>query len=80
MEWFGEKAELEALLEVGENAWDEIEFDEIEVKRCHDRGRSGWFLLINFIPIIGALWLWVELCFLRGTKGPSRFGPDPLGN
>jgi signal transduction histidine kinase len=30
VEQFGAKAELEALLEVGENAWDEIEFDEIE--------------------------------------------------
>jgi len=28
-----------------------------------------------------ALWVWaiVELGFLRGTKGPNRYGPDPLG-
>src|SRR5215831_12440983 len=31
----------------------------IGVKRCHDRDRSGWFLLISLIPIIGVIWLFV---------------------
>ena len=26
-----------------------------------------------------SIWLFVEIGFLRGTPGPSRFGPDPLG-
>jgi len=47
-------------------------------KRCHDRGRSGWFQAIVLIPIIGAIWLLVELGFLKGTEGENRFGPDPL--
>lgn len=51
----------------------------IGARRCHDRGRSGWFQLIILIPLIGAIWLLVELGFLRGTHGPNRFGPDPLG-
>jgi uncharacterized membrane protein YhaH (DUF805 family) len=46
-------------------------------KRCHDRDRSGWFQLIILIPVLGALWLLVELGFLRGTIGANRFGPDP---
>lgn len=50
----------------------------VGVKRCHDRDRSGWFLLIAFIPLIGGLWLLIELGCLRGTVGPNRFGPDPL--
>ncbi len=50
----------------------------VSVKRCHDRDRSGWFLLIYFIPIIGELWVSIELGFLRGTAGANRFGPDPL--
>jgi uncharacterized membrane protein YhaH (DUF805 family) len=50
----------------------------IEVKRCHDRDRSGWFLLISLIPVIGAIWLFVELGCLRGTIGGNRFGPDPV--
>jgi uncharacterized membrane protein YhaH (DUF805 family) len=26
-----------------------------------------------------AMWLFIETGFLRGTPGPNRFGPDPLG-
>ena len=48
------------------------------IKRCHDRDRSGRFLLIGLIPIVGAIWLLVDLGFLRGTAGPNGFGPDPL--
>ncbi|MDP9195786.1 MAG: DUF805 domain-containing protein [Pseudomonadota bacterium] len=50
----------------------------VYVKRVHDRNRSGWFLLIQLIPIVGAIWLIVEAGFLKGTEGPNRFGPDPL--
>ncbi|HEV2264488.1 MAG TPA: DUF805 domain-containing protein [Stellaceae bacterium] len=50
----------------------------VSIKRCHDRDRSGWFLLIGLIPIVGGIWLLVELGFLRGTTGSNRFGPDPL--
>lgn len=49
----------------------------VSVKRCHDRDRSGWFIFISLIPIIGGIWLLVELGFLRGTEGPNRFGGDP---
>jgi uncharacterized membrane protein YhaH (DUF805 family) len=48
------------------------------IKRCHDRDKSGWFMLLNLIPLIGPLWLLVELGFLHGSDGPNRFGPDPL--
>jgi uncharacterized membrane protein YhaH (DUF805 family) len=27
-----------------------------------------------------SLWLFIEIGFLRGTHGPNRFGPDPLGD
>jgi uncharacterized membrane protein YhaH (DUF805 family) len=50
----------------------------VQVKRWHDRDKSGWWVLINFIPIIGDLWSLVENGFLRGTAGSNRFGPDPL--
>lgn len=49
----------------------------VGVKRCHDRNRTGWFLLIGLIPLV-SIWLEVEMGFLRGTVGPNRFGPDPL--
>lgn len=51
----------------------------ISVKRWHDRGKSGWWVLINLIPLVGIVWTIVECGFLRGTPGPNRFGPDPLG-
>jgi uncharacterized membrane protein YhaH (DUF805 family) len=48
-------------------------------KRAHDRDKSAWFLAIGLIPLIGAIWLLVELGFLDGTPGPNRFGPSPKG-
>jgi uncharacterized membrane protein YhaH (DUF805 family) len=50
------------------------------VKRCHDRDRPGWYLLIWFVPLIGQIWLSIELAFFRGTSGPNRYGPDPLSS
>lgn len=47
-------------------------------KRWHDRGKSGWWTLIILIPIIGPIWLLVELGALEGTRGPNQYGPDPL--
>jgi len=48
-----------------------------QVKRWHDRDKSGWLVLVNFIPIAGAIWTIVELGFLRGTNGANKFGPQP---
>ena len=45
-------------------------------KRLHDRGRSGWFMLIALIPLVG-LWLIVEAGFLRGDESPNQYG-DPV--
>jgi uncharacterized membrane protein YhaH (DUF805 family) len=50
----------------------------MQVKRWHDRDKSAWWLLMNFVPFIGALWVFIECGFLRGTEGQNRFGPDPL--
>ena len=50
----------------------------IQVKRWHDRDKSGWWVLIGLIPIIGAIWAFVENGFLKGTEGSNRFGNDPL--
>lgn len=50
----------------------------MQVKRWHDRDKSGWMVLINFIPIIGWLWALVELGFLQGTIGHNQYGENPL--
>lgn len=49
-----------------------------DVRRFHDRDKSGWWVFIVFVPVVGAVWLLVECGFLEGTRGPNRFGPDPL--
>jgi uncharacterized membrane protein YhaH (DUF805 family) len=49
----------------------------IGVRRLHDLDRSGWWLLLAFIPLIGAIILLIWHC-TKGTAGPNRFGPDPL--
>ena len=50
----------------------------VQIERWHDLDKSGWWVLINCIPIVGPLWRLVECGFLEGTVGPNRFGPDPL--
>ncbi len=52
----------------------------VAAKRWHDRDKSGWWNLIVLIPLVGPLWYVIECGFLRGTDGPNRFGPDPLGS
>ena len=52
----------------------------LQIKRWHDRNKSGWWCLIGLVPLIGSIWVIVECGFLRGTEGPNRFGPDPLAN
>ncbi len=49
----------------------------LNAKRAHDRDKSGWFILVALIPIIGSIWLLIELGFLRGTEGDNRYGGDP---
>jgi uncharacterized membrane protein YhaH (DUF805 family) len=48
----------------------------ITVKRYHDRDKSAWWLLIALIPIIGPLWMLIELGFLRGSYGPNNYGRE----
>ncbi len=47
----------------------------LAVRRLHDLDRSGWWLLVGFVPIIGTILMLVWFC-TRGTTGPNRVGPD----
>lgn len=49
-----------------------------QVKRWHDRNKSGWWVLIALVPFVGAFWVLIECGFLKGTTGPNQYGPDPL--
>ena len=44
-------------------------------RRLHDTDRSGWWLLIAIIPLIGLVLIYFLV--LEGTKGDNRFGADP---
>ncbi|MCL2660320.1 MAG: DUF805 domain-containing protein [Acidobacteriaceae bacterium] len=48
----------------------------VSVRRLHDRGMSGWMILVGIIPFIGSFWLLI-LMLLEGQPGPNRYGPDP---
>lgn len=50
----------------------------VAVKRCHDRGKSGWWCLLMFVPIIGFIWWLVDLGILEGEEGENRWGPNPV--
>lgn len=48
----------------------------VSVRRLHDTDRSGWWILISLIPLIGGIWFLV-LMVLDGTSGQNQYGPDP---
>lgn len=48
----------------------------VTVRRLHDTNKSGWMLLIAFIPLVGAILLLV-FYFTDGDPGTNRFGPSP---
>ena len=48
----------------------------VSVRRLHDTNRSGWWLLICLIPLVGAIWILV-LMILDSSPGTNRFGVNP---
>ena len=50
----------------------------VSVRRLHDIGKSGWFLLIALIPIVGPIWLLVLQC-TDSVNGENKWGENPKG-
>ena len=48
----------------------------VSVRRLHDIDRTGWWVLISLVPVIGTIVLLV-FAALDGTPGENRFGPNP---
>jgi uncharacterized membrane protein YhaH (DUF805 family) len=48
----------------------------VAIRRLHDTDRTGWWLLLSFIPLINLVLIYFYV--LKGTDGENRFGPDPL--
>jgi len=47
----------------------------VAIRRLHDTNKSGWFLLLAFVPLAN-LYL-IYLFIIEGDKGPNEYGPDP---
>jgi uncharacterized membrane protein YhaH (DUF805 family) len=48
----------------------------VSIRRLHDLGKSGWWLLIVLVPLIGSIWLLV-LWVTEGTPGDNQYGQNP---
>ena len=48
----------------------------VGIRRLHDTNRTGWWLLVSLVPIVGWIWI-IVLLALAGDGGPNRYGPPP---
>ncbi|WP_117161705.1 DUF805 domain-containing protein [Paraliobacillus sp. X-1268] len=48
----------------------------VTVRRFHDIGRSGFWILISFIPLVGSIILFV-FTLLDSEQGENKYGPNP---
>ncbi len=48
----------------------------VSVRRLHDIGKSGWWILISLVPIVGVIILLV-FTVLDSTPGENQYGPNP---
>jgi uncharacterized membrane protein YhaH (DUF805 family) len=48
-------------------------------RRLHDTGRSGWWLLLSFVPLIGVIVLIIWLA-TKSHQGANKYGPPPPRN
>ncbi|MDO6705535.1 DUF805 domain-containing protein [Photobacterium sp. 1_MG-2023] len=50
----------------------------VTVRRLHDSNRSGWWVLIAFIPVVGLI-AGIYFMVVDSTPGDNDFGPNPKG-
>ena len=46
------------------------------IRRMHDIGKSGYWILINLIPLVGTI-IYIVFCATPGVVGANTYGPDP---
>ena len=49
-----------------------VPFVAAAIRRLHDTGRSGWWFLIQYVPVVGPIWLLVLLCQKGETRDDQR--------
>jgi len=50
----------------------------VSIRRLHDVGKSGWFILVNLIPFAGPIWFLVLMC-TDSQPGTNQYGDNPKG-
>lgn len=50
----------------------------VNVRRLHDIGRTGWWMLLSFIPLVGLIVLLI-FAVLDSQPGENKYGPNPKG-
>ncbi len=48
----------------------------VTVRRLHDTGKSGWWILISLVPLVGSIILLVFVC-TDSQAGDNQYGPNP---
>lgn len=48
------------------------------IKRYHDLDKSGAWLFVMLVPMVGSIIYFIQAGCLRGTTGTNRYGSDPL--
>ncbi len=48
----------------------------VTIRRLHDTGRSGWWILIALVPVVGGIVLLIFMV-LDGQPGDNEYGPSP---
>lgn len=49
----------------------------LNIKRLHDRNLSAWWVILTFVPLVGPIFVLIELGIRDGTAGANNYGPDP---
>jgi uncharacterized membrane protein YhaH (DUF805 family) len=52
----------------------------VQVKRWHDQDFSGWWALVNLVPVVGWLIALVLNGCAAGTRGENQYGPEPFAD
>lgn len=48
----------------------------VGVRRLHDIGKSGWWMFISLVPLVGGIWLLV-LFLSDSMANENKYGPNP---
>ena len=48
----------------------------VQIRRLHDVGKTGWFLFLSLLPVIGTIWVLVLYCS-SSSAGNNAYGPNP---